>query len=188
NIEIKQPPCRYLSLIKIINMGWERVGYLSTSADDIRVQLLQDCASKLDFKLVKNVITGDNSLPDATDRILRDSDILLALPDNIIYNRHSVKNILLSAYRHRIPVIGFSDNFVRAGALASVYSTPDQLAEQVVVTIRRYFDKDVSGINISIPPAHYSVSINSQVAKALDIDLKNKTQIEALMHQLEAAQ
>ena len=48
-------------------------------------------------------------------------DALLAIPDNKIYNGKSFKGIVLSSHRNQQSVIGFSDNLVRAGALASVY-------------------------------------------------------------------
>jgi hypothetical protein len=187
NIEITQPPCRYLNLIKTIDKHWENIGYLSASADDERIPALRKCAGKLGLNLVHVVADTDN-LPNATDRLLRDSDVMLALPDNRIYNRRSVKNILLSAYRHRIPVIGFSDNFVRAGALSGVFSTPEQLARQTIELIKQYSSKSPSDIHLSYPPAYYSVSVNSQVAKSLDIDISEAPRIESVLQQMESTQ
>ena len=188
NIQITQPPCRYLNLIKTINKKWKRVGYLSTTANDARLPQLRECASKLNLTLIDVVINDNNSLPDATENLLRDSEVLLALPDSNIYNRHSVKNILLTAYRHRIPVIGFSDSFVRAGALAGVFSTSDQLARQVISIIKQHLYEDIGALQQNIPPAHFSAGINTQVAKALDVDVIDEAQIVIELQRMEAAQ
>jgi hypothetical protein len=54
-------------------------------------------------------------------------DALLAVPDPLVFNSQTAANILAAAYRRRIPLIGFSPAYTRAGALVSLYSTPDQI-------------------------------------------------------------
>jgi hypothetical protein len=47
------------------------------------------------------------------------AETLLALPDSDIYNAENVRNILLSTYRRKQGVIGFSADMVKVGALAT---------------------------------------------------------------------
>ena len=47
---------------------------------------------------------------------VENSEVLLGVPDGVIYNSNNIRNILPSSYRRGIPLIGFSQGYVRAGA------------------------------------------------------------------------
>ncbi len=187
NLRITQPPCRQLALISTLNKHWKRVGFLMNRSNDKRLTLLHTCSKKLNLEIYAvQIINGD--LPVAIDKLLQNSDVLLALPDYKIYNRHSVKDILLSAYRLRIPVVGFSASFVNAGAIAATYSSPDQIAQQLVSII---FDRMKNGKlpdNGNVYPKYFSVSINEQVANALDLYLPSENSIKSSIQRMEAKQ
>ena len=116
--------------------------------------------------------------------------MLLAKPDSSIYNSKTVKNILLTSYRSRKPVIGFSKNFSKAGALASIYSTPTQIAETATSIIDNYITSGNSFSRKENYPDDFEISINRQVFRALDMDLpdieKLKDEIEASANHLSA--
>ena len=61
----------------------------------------------------------------------RPAEVLLAMPDSAVYNTDNVRNILLSTYRHKQGVIGFSADMVKAGALATTYSEIEDIDAQV---------------------------------------------------------
>jgi hypothetical protein len=183
--EIEQPPCRYLNLIRAIDKQWRNVGYLKSSADDNRLTELKKCAKDMGLVISDVIVENDDDLPEALDRLLHDCDALLALPNNRIYNRHSVKNILLSSYRQRIPVIGFSKSFVGAGALAAAYSTPDQIAQQLISIITNLLKPDRTPVGDNVYPEDFSVSTNKQVAKSLDLQIPDDDSIKFSMQLLE---
>ncbi len=187
NVRITQPPCRQLELISILNKHWKRVGFLMDTPDDSRLAVLQSCAKELNLEInAVQIINGD--LPMAIDKLLQNSDVLLALPDYRIYNRRSVKDILLSAYRLRIPVIGFSDNFVNAGAIAATYSSPDQIARQLVTIILDRMKNGTLPDKAMVYPEYFSVSTNKQVANALYVLLPSENSIKLSIQRMEAKQ
>jgi ABC-type uncharacterized transport system substrate-binding protein len=187
NVKITQPPCRQLDLISIINKQWKRIGFLTSSADDTRLVQLRACSKKLGMT-INAVQIKNGDLPAAIEKALFNSDALLALPDYRIYNRRSVKDILLSAYRLRIPVIGFSKNFVNAGAIAAAYSTPDQIARQLVSIILDRMKNDKFPDNGNIYPEYFSVSTNKQVANAMSLTLPDEHSIMSSIQSMEAKQ
>jgi putative tryptophan/tyrosine transport system substrate-binding protein len=157
------------------------------SPNDSRLALLHACSKKLNLKInAVQIINGD--LPAAIDKLLQNSDVLLALPDYKIYNRHSVKNILLSAYRLRIPVVGFSDSFVNAGAVAATYSSPDQIARQLTSIILDRMKNGALPDTGTVYPEYFSVSTNRQVANALYISLPSENSIKLSIQRMEAKQ
>jgi hypothetical protein len=52
-------------------------------------------------------------------------------PTAAVYNAENFRNILLSTYRHKQGVIGFSSDMVKAGALATTYSEIEDINAQV---------------------------------------------------------
>ena len=95
------------------------------------------------------------------------TDVLLALPDNSVFNAENIRNILLSTYRHKQAVIGFSSDMVRAGALASTYSDIDDINEQVAETAARF----VASGELDAPqfPRYFRTVVNEGVARSLDV-------------------
>jgi len=184
NVRITQPPCRQLELISILNKRWKRVGLLIDTPEDSRLKQLHACSKKLNLT-INAVQIINNDLPTAIDKILQNSDVLLALPDYDIYNRHSVKDILLSAYRLRIPVIGFSASFVNAGAIAATYSSPDQIARQLVSIILDRMKNGKLPDSGIVYPEYFSVSTNKQVTNALDIYIPDDNTIKSSIERME---
>lgn len=97
------------------------------------------------------------------------TEVLLALPDNAVFNAENIRNILLSTYRHKQAVIGFSSDMVRAGALASTYSDIEDINVQVAETVAQFVATGV----LPAPqfPRYFQTVINEGVARSLDVNV-----------------
>jgi hypothetical protein len=95
------------------------------------------------------------------------TDVLLALPDAAIYNTENFRNILLSTYRHKQGVIGFSADMVKAGALGTTYSEVEDINTQVAEIAAAY----VAGGKLPAPqfPHYFRTIVNEGVARSLDV-------------------
>lgn len=106
-------------------------------------------------------------------------DVLLAQPDLRLYNRDSIRLVLLAAYRQNRVLIGPGPAFVRAGALASLYAPPARIAEAVAQAVRA-FER-----NGRLPPParlkHFSVSLNAQVARSLGLTVPAAAELERML-------
>jgi ABC-type uncharacterized transport system substrate-binding protein len=117
--------------------------------------------------------------------ILESSDALLALPDPFIYSRETAQSILLTSYRYQKPVFGYSQPYVRAGALAGVYSNTKQLAKQAAeIAIKS--QQEIGGLPPPQAPKYFSVMINRQVGRSLKIQLTDEESIHKKMVEAEA--
>ena len=56
-------------------------------------------------------------LPAALAHLSRSADALLAVSDTTVYTRKTEKALLLFSFRYKLPLIGLSETWVRAGAL-----------------------------------------------------------------------
>jgi ABC-type uncharacterized transport system substrate-binding protein len=110
-------------------------------------------------------------LADALDGVLEESEALLVLPDTDVYNAGTIRNILLTSYRKQVPLIGISQAYVKAGALCAIYSTPVQIAVQTAEAIRQY--STTTKLPASQFPKEFDVSVNTQVARSLNIPIKD---------------
>ena len=95
------------------------------------------------------------------------SEALLALPDSSVYTPENVRSILLSTYRRKQAVIGFSADMVKVGALASTYSEVEDINAQVAEVAASF----VATGELPAPqfPHYFRTAINEGVASSLDI-------------------
>jgi hypothetical protein len=113
----------------------------------------------------------DDNMGDVLARIGR-SEVLLALPDSAIYNPENIRNILLSTYRRKQGVIGFSADMVKVGALATTYSEIEDINAQVAEMAAGF----VASGELPSPqfPRYFRTAINEGVARSLDIAVTNE--------------
>lgn len=182
---LDQPFARQLNLVKAVVPDRRRVGVLASPAADDMVRRVDSAARGRGLFILKQTLAKPEEISYALERLLGESEVLLALPDPIVFNSHTVYNILLSALRARQPVIGFSDAYVRAGAIAAVYSTPQQLGRQAGGIAAEL----LGGAALPAPqyPRAFSVSVNSAVARALGLQIDTPEEIAAALRRMEGS-
>ena len=65
------------------------------------------------------------------------ADFVLTLPDSQLYNSATVKPLVLASIENRLPLIGFSSSFVRAGAAVGVFPDFKSVGAQTAELIQR---------------------------------------------------
>ena len=172
-----QPECRHIELIKAINPDWSTVAVLS-SIDSLDIAAaLTKCTIRQNLNLNVYAIADKSDLLKTLETALEDNKVLLAITDPFIYNSNTVRNILLTAYRQRKPVIGYSDSFVQAGAVAAVYTSPGSIASKASTIISDFFKNNWQFNKNIYSTDDFSISTNTQVATSLEIVLPSKESI-----------
>lgn len=176
-----QPLGRQFSLIRYAQPG-RRVGILlGKDSADLSASLQ---AAARDAQMVANIemVADEADLLPALKRLLPNSDALLAVPDATIYNRSNIATILLTSYRAKVPLFGFSPSYVKAGALAAVYSQPWQIAHQVAEIIQNL--PAGGGLPAPQSPRYFSVNVNPQVRLSLELSTDDEAQLLQKLKQL----
>lgn len=177
-VYLDQPIARQLDLIRSVMPTKKRIGVIVGADSQSLLEPLQIEARLRGLELNAVRINSEAELFPALENVLSQSDVLLSLPDSLVSSPHTIQSVLFTAYRYRVPVIGFSPAYVRAGALAAVHSTPVQIAQQVTDILRR---STPSSVVLPPPqyPDYFQVDVNQRVAHSLEIDVGTSDAIAA---------
>lgn len=164
-----------LRLAKRIFPSIRRVGLLlEDSSDQTRVRALKEHARKLDLELVTREAESDLVVRSVAE-LAGSSDVIIAPADSRLFSRHTLKPILLAAYRQNRVFIGPTPAVVRAGALASLHVSPEVLAQEAAERVRRYLRDGRWGAPSRI--SRFDVTTNPQVARSLGLRLPDQDQL-----------
>jgi len=173
-IYMDQPMERRFSLLRAALPHTKSVGVL-ISSETPELASVKQLSSESGLGLHIQTVSTADRLAGSLSVLLADSDVLLVLPDAEIYRSDTIRNILLKTYRQHVPMIGLSQNYVRAGALCAVYSTPLQIANQAAQIVTQF------ARTRKLPdyqyPQEFEVAVNTQVARSLGLTIKSAEQL-----------
>jgi putative ABC transport system substrate-binding protein len=128
-------------------------------------------SGRFGLEVVARKINSAKELPNAFKGLWRQIDCFLIIPDSKIYSAKSVEYILIEAFRKKIPVIGLSSSYTKAGALISFECNYENLGKQTAETALNMLNgKDPASIGF-LGPKEIDFSLNILAAKRLDIKL-----------------
>jgi ABC-type uncharacterized transport system substrate-binding protein len=173
---IEQPPTRQLAALRLALPDRPRVGVPFGPTSRSHEPAFRSAAAAAGMQLVAGRVDGPDALGTVLQRLLEDSDLLLALADPDVFNSASIQNVLTAAYRRRVPLVAFSPAYVRAGALLALYSTPAQFGRQAGEIARAF----LAGRPLppAQPPRDFVVGINGEVARSLGLALRPEDGVE----------
>jgi ABC-type uncharacterized transport system substrate-binding protein len=163
---------RQLSLIKVLTPHTKRVAVFYSAQAKGQLKELQTQADALGLQLLTTELSDPLNWQRDALKSLKDADLVLALNDSAIYNATNIRSILMRLYRAGRPLIGPDKGYVRAGAVASTYSGVQETL------------KAIAGLLSSQEPwpelianPYFKVSINSQVARSLNIVVEDAKKV-----------
>lgn len=167
---VDQPAPRQLRLLRLALPQARQVGIVLGPDSRREETRLREAAAVAGIGLDAERIHAEHELVPAVRRVLERADALLAVPDRLVFNRHTAQNVLLAAWRRGKPVMGYSGAYVDAGALLAVFSTPEQVGRQLGETVAA-----LAAAPQALPepqyPRYYSVSVNARAARSLGLRL-----------------
>lgn len=184
-IFIDQPAERQIALIREALPDWRRVALLAGPASAATAQSLSQAAREQRLQPMTEQARSDEGLYAALQKLLAEPAVLVATPDPNVFNSYTIQNILLTAYRQRSPVIGYSPAYVRAGAVLAIYSTPRQIG----IHAAEILSAQLAGASLPAPQScrYFEVATNPHVARSLGITLESAEGIrDRLLNNAEA--
>ena len=173
---IDQPINRHFYLISEILGKHHKTGLMLGPYTQQSEELFKQFAVESAQSLITRYIDQTDQLTSTLKVLSKEADVLLALPDPGIYNKRTIRGILLSSYRYKLPIIGFSKAYVKAGAIAAIYSSPEQISIQTANISSHFFNTYKFDEKIYYP-SDFSISLNHKVARSMSIRLPESSAI-----------
>ncbi len=176
---LDQPIARYLAfssaLIDNANTG-------TLLLEDTSIKWQADINQSL--RLQTALLASPDRLLSGLRDMLGVIDVFLMTPIRSLYNRNSLRGILLTAYRAGKPVISYSPAHVNSGALGSVYSSPRDISRHLLGLLAAKTTDRQSALNRVEFARYYTIATNARVAASLGIELADEAVIRQRMQEL----
>ena len=176
-ILLDQPLQRYLAFCKLL-LGLDSVGIILEGELGNDPPLARP-ASGYGLTLNQYRLDAANKLLPVLRQLLHENDALLMLPRQSVYNPDTLKAVLLTSYRNQKPAISYSPAHVRAGALASIYSSPVDIGRHLAQVVNRRLEHPSAATAGFEYARFYSIATNPSVAQALAINLLDEGKLRS---------
>lgn len=159
---------RQLDLMRMLIPDARHVGIVLGPQSMRDADAFRNQAASRGIVLNLEAASRESQIYSALQSAMHNSDALLLIPDPDVMNSATAQNVLLTALRRRMPIFAFSAAYVRAGALAAVYSSARQQGLEVG-QIARNVHKG-GGLPAPRYPRYFSVAVNRPFAEQLAIE------------------
>ncbi|MDY6954416.1 MAG: ABC transporter substrate binding protein, partial [Thermodesulfobacteriota bacterium] len=131
-------------------------------------EALNACAT-LGLDLFAESIASQKDFPDAFKDLAKDIDSFLMIPDSKIYFPRLVEFLLLESLKQKIPVVGLSSAYVKAGALVAFDCDYEDLGDQAGELALSILAGKASGLARILRPRKVHLSLNLMAAKRMEV-------------------
>ena len=164
-------PSAQFDLVSLIYKKPVRVALLLGINNETHVPEIRQAAAASGLEVHLETVRPTDTLIPVLNKIA-DDPVLLAMPDSSLYNSDTLRTLLITTYRHNQAVIGFSSDLVKVGALATTFSTADDIAAQIDDMIQQYVT--TAKIPEARFPQYFRVVVNEAVARSLNLVIDSK--------------
>lgn len=135
------------------------------------VQEARKAAKEMGLELVSIAINREEKVPEALRALDKSVDALWSVADSTIFSSGSMEFILLHTLRNRIPFMGLSPAFVKAGALIALDADYREVGAQCgELTIKVLMGGQPSSLPITTPQKA-TVHINLKTAETIGLKI-----------------
>lgn len=166
-VYLDTPPQRQLELIKALLPQAKKVGAVLGNVSQVDKDNIKSMAKDKGLVLQTELATRESELYPVLKMVLAESDVFLAIPDPVVMNGTTAQNVLITAFRSQVPVIGYTASYVKAGALAAVYSTPQQIGQETGQIIKNY--QRTNSLPLPKYPRYFSVGVNATLMRSMNL-------------------
>jgi len=154
------------------------------------------------------MLSKDDNPIKKLEPLMKNSDVFIVRPNTNLFNRLVAKLVLQLSMRYKTPVIGFSKKYADAGAMLSLYASPEDIGRDAAKLIAAHLSAsnevnssansvasqaDISPGNLAISPvinkhregSEFSIAVNQRIARKMGFTLEAK-QLKHRLQQLEA--
>ena len=173
-VVIDQPLTRSVALGKLLVPTAKQIGAVFGPVSVVSKPELRDAVQRSGMELIYAELASDDNPIGVLTPLVQKSDVFITVADRAVFNKSVAKWLLYLSFRQQVSVIGFSQSYAKAGALAAVYSSPENIgrhgAELAASLLTSKGKGSVAdGRWRTHYPEYYTLEVNREVANALNI-------------------
>jgi putative ABC transport system substrate-binding protein len=167
---LEVPIDRQLKIMRTFLPTIRRLGTLYDPAKtSSRVKDAEKQAVNYDFQLKGVPVESEKDVPQQLRALLSDVEALWLMPDSTVLTNESIRFILDSALARQIPVIGFSPEFTRLGALLSMSVNYGDVGRETGLLAKHILNGNGQQFLNPVPIERLKITVNLKTAKFLGI-------------------
>ncbi len=166
------PTDRQLKIMRALLPTLRRIGMLydpDKSASRFKDAEVQ--ASVHNVQLRGFIVEHENDVPQQLRMLLSESEALWLIPDSTVLTDESIRFILESALANHVPVIGFSSEFTRLGALLSLSISYNEVGRETGLLARRILNREEQLPLKPVPVQRVRITVNFKTVRYLGISI-----------------
>jgi putative tryptophan/tyrosine transport system substrate-binding protein len=149
------------------------IGVLFNPAQNqARIDLASKAARELGLDLQARKVESPKELPEALDSLASRADVLWSVADQLVLNAQTARPILLFSLRNRIPFVGLSLTWVKAGALYALDRDYHDIGMQCGELAVRILHGAKPSTLPPVTPRKVVYSVNLKTARLLKMDFR----------------
>ena len=168
-VDLDIPLAGQLQAMRSLWPGHLRAGLIrNPSRSRYPADALESRARKEGFTLLVVDCEGPARLLKAVAALKGKVDFLLCFPDPDLYNALTIKPLVMASLEQRLPLVGFSPAFVRAGAAAGIYPDYREAGRQTGDLALRLLRGEDRGAEET--PRKIRLAMNQRVTRLLGVE------------------
>jgi putative ABC transport system substrate-binding protein len=174
-IRLEIPINRQFSAMRSVLPSLRRIGVLyDPEKTGHLVEEARLLAKSMGLELVAKQVSTEKEVPPALRALLSQVEALWLLPDSTVLTEDSLKFVLGSALDLNVPVIGFSSELVRSGALVGLSVSYQDVGRQAGVLAKKILTDEYKPSSATLPPDRLRLALNLKTAKFLGITISSE--------------
>jgi putative tryptophan/tyrosine transport system substrate-binding protein len=128
-------------------------------------------AKSMGLTLVPREVQSPQALPEALHSLAQEADVLWGITDQIVVSPQTAEPLLLFSFRNRIPLIGLSTPWVKAGALYALDRDYVDLGAQCGELALQVLQGQRASALPAVPPRKVLYALNLKTARHMKVDI-----------------
>src|SRR3989454_8590360 len=121
-------------------------------------------------ELIARQVHSEKEVPAGLRGLIPQVDALWLIPDGTVLTEESISFLLTTALDSNVPVIGFSSELVRSGALVGLSVNYEDVGRQAALLTRKILSAQIKA-PITFPPEKLRLALNLKTAKFLGLQI-----------------
>ena len=169
-IMLEVPIDRQLAAIRSVLPSLKRIGVLydpeksANIVDEARQQ-----AKVLGLEIVARLVRSEKDVPTTLRALVQEIEALWLIPDSTVLSEASLSFIMTTALDSNVPVIGFSSELVRSGALVGLSVNYEDVGRQAGALAKKIVSGQPVPSSAALPPERLRLALNHKTAMFLKI-------------------